>query len=83
MSYKLIRRLSVGLAACILSSLAWAADDDYQFPLRDRFLATVAGTPPQLQPVFPENIGFRTRRIKIFENREPPEVIWYHRELLY
>ena len=65
--------------------LADVAADDYRFPIQDRWVATVVGTPSQftaeLTPA--ERIPFRKRRLRIFEDRELPEVIFYNRDMLY
>jgi pimeloyl-ACP methyl ester carboxylesterase len=46
-------------------------------------VATVVGTPPQFQADLPEDNPLRPRRIRIFENREVPEVIRYNQDMRY
>lgn len=88
----LLRRLSAGLCALLLTaaaslSCATAAGvvtvSDYGYPLTDRFVATVVGTPEEYQAVLPEHIPFVKRRLVVFPDRQLPDLIWYDREMLY
>ncbi|MEP5763141.1 MAG: hypothetical protein ABJ308_01040 [Halieaceae bacterium] len=60
-----------------------AADQAYGYPLTDRFVATVVGTPKPLQAKLPEDIPFRSKRIKIFEDRVTPDVLAYNDEMMF
>jgi len=74
----------VAVAVLVGLPVSWAsAADDYGYPLRDRFLATVVGTPAQFQAELPEKIPFRSRTITIFENREVPDALFYDAEMRY
>ena len=75
MSY---RKLLLGLAAALLSSNALA----YDFPIENRWKATVVGTPPGYRAELPEKIPLKKRRIEIFD-REVPEALWHDQELRY
>ncbi len=77
-----IRRVAMALLLWLPVSIAWAADD-YGYPLRDRYLATVVGTPSQFKAELPEKIPFKSRTITIFEDRETPEVLFYDRQMRY
>ena len=73
------------LWATLFSSqiLASAANvENYGFPIRDRFVATVVGTPAEYRAELPE-IPFKQRRITIFPGRETPDVFFYGGDLLY
>jgi hypothetical protein len=55
----------------------------YDFPIRDPYAATIAGTPSELQPELPEKIDFELMSMKVFPDRAMPDVFWYQREFLY
>jgi len=73
--------LATLLAFAVFTQLATA--EDYGYPLRDRFVATVVGTPHQLQASLPEDIPLKTRSIEIFPDRELPDSLFYGKKLLY
>ncbi|MEZ5571432.1 MAG: hypothetical protein R3E64_05355 [Halioglobus sp.] len=78
--------LVTGLCALLFASLASAAviaEDNYGYPITDRFVATVVGTPEQYVAQLPENIPFKGRSITIFPDRVTPDVFFYGSELLY
>jgi hypothetical protein len=62
---------------------ASAIVENYEYPITDRFVATVVGTPTALEAKLPEKIPFRKRRIDIFPDRTPPDLLWYNKELIY
>jgi len=55
----------------------------YGYPISDRFVATVVGTPAALNAPLPEAIPFKKRWIKIFDARRVPDALWYGEELVY
>lgn len=74
-----------GLCAALISSpsLASAATvKDYGYPISDRFVATVVGTPVEYEANLPE-IPFKQREIIIFPERVTPDVFFYGHEMLY
>ena len=54
----------------------------YDFPIENRWKATVVGTPPEYRAKLPEEIPLKKRRIEIFD-REVPEALWHDQELRY
>lgn len=73
-------------AFALLLSLAMLAVPTawgYDYPLHDRFVSTVVGTPVEYEAKLPDRIPFKKRRIEIFPERTPPDVLWYGRELIY
>jgi hypothetical protein len=42
----------------LATSLSWAAADEYGYPLKDRFVATVVGTPHEFRAKLPEENPF-------------------------
>ncbi len=77
-SRTLVVCLSIGFAA-----LSWSATADYGFPIKDRYVATVVGTPHEFYADLPAKIPFRQRSIVIFPDREIPDVLFYESKLLY
>jgi hypothetical protein len=73
----------VVLCLLLVAGFASASVQNYDYPLTNRYVATVVGTPAELQAELPEKIPFRKRRIEIFPEREPPEVLWYGRQMIY
>ena len=71
------------LLATVWFSTAWASADVYDFPIDNKFLATVVGTPPGFRAELPKKIPLKKRSITIFEDREVPEALWYDAELRY
>lgn len=70
---------------CLLAPIAWSAsgDSDYGFPLTDKYVATVVGTPSEYYADLPEKIPFSGRSITIFPNREVPDVLFYDANMRY
>jgi hypothetical protein len=79
----LLRRASAALCLLLATTIASANVENYGFPITNRYVATVVGTPADLKAELPKKIPFRKRRISIFPDREPPEVLWYNTELIY
>lgn len=83
---KTTQQLIVGLCAVVFSSLTFAAVNtvqNYDYPIKDRFAATVVGTPEKYRADLPESIPFKTRKITIFPERVTPDVFFYGSQLLY
>lgn len=71
------------LAVAFAVSASATTVANYDFPITDRFVATVVGTPEAYRAELPDKIPFRKRRITIFPDRVPPDVLWYGEQLLY
>ena len=72
------RKLLLSLAAALFFSNALA----YDFPIENRWKATVVGTPPDYRAELPEKIPLKKRRIEILD-REVPEALWHDQQLRY
>ena len=55
----------------------------YDYPLKDPYVATIIGTPTELQAELPEKIDYELLGLKVFPDRLTPDVFWYQREFLY
>jgi hypothetical protein len=71
-------KLLLSVAAALFFSNALA----YDFPIENRWKATVVGTPPGYRAELPEKIPLKKRRIEILD-REVPEALWHDQELRY
>jgi hypothetical protein len=75
--------------AAVWLSTGWASAYAYDFPIENKYLATVVGTPPDYRADLPEKIPLKNRSITIFEDRENsevpdvPEAFWFDAELRY
>ena len=79
-SQRFLAALCLFLLPAVIAS---ASVENYGYPLTNRYVATVVGTPVEYEADLPEKIPFRKRRIAIFPDREPPEVLWYGKDLIY
>ena len=79
------QRLLAGLYLLMVASLATATAtvENYDYPITDRFVATVVGTPLGYEADLPKSIPFKKRRLEVFPERELPDLIWYGREMIY
>lgn len=79
------QRLIVGVCGLLLASFAFATATvtNYEYPLTDRFVATVVGTPEGYEADLPKAIPFKKRRLTVFPDRQLPDLIWYGKEMIY
>jgi hypothetical protein len=71
------------LLAVVWISTSWAATEPYGYPIDNKYLATVLGTPEKYQADVPKDIPIEKRSITIFADREVPEALWYDSKLRY
>jgi hypothetical protein len=76
------RTVMVCLSLCFCT-VGWGATAEYGFPLKDKYVATVVGTPAEYQADLPAKIPFKQRSIVIFPDREVPDVLFYDSKLRY
>ena len=79
------QRFVAGLCLLLLASVAAATAtvEDYGYPVHDRFVATVIGTPEGYEANLPKEIPFKKRRLNVFPERQLPDVIWYGQQMIY
>jgi hypothetical protein len=80
---KISQKLLAGVCVLLLSTITFAAVENYGYPITDRFVATVVGTPVEFEADLPKKIPFKKRHISIFPDRVPPDVLWYGEEMIY
>ena len=79
---------SLALAACHSASTLdpqriIANAGEYDFPLANPYVATVAGTPSALAADVPEDVPVRHLDLTIIEDRKTPEIFWYEDRFRY
>jgi hypothetical protein len=79
----LILRSCVAGLGLLLATSSWAATEEYGYPIKDKYVATVVGTPSEYWADLPKKIPFHTRRLSIFPDRKVPDAFFYDSELLY
>ena len=81
----LLKGALLALVICwhALIPLAGAAEEPYDYPFADPYVATVLGTPKELQAEIPQRITVREREVMVFEDRPIPDVLWYSKKLRY
>jgi hypothetical protein len=82
LKHSLLRSAVIGLGL-LLATSSWGATEEYGYPIKDKYVATVVGTPSEYYADLPDKIPFHTRRLLVFPDREVPDAFFYDRELLY
>lgn len=78
----MIRNLSL-LFVTFWVATGLAAQEAYDYPFDNTYIATVLGTPLEYRAELPEKIPFKERSIKVFEDREVPDYFWYDEKMRY
>lgn len=65
------------LASACSNSLA------YEYPITDPFEASIVGTPAEFKAEVPVKVNVETRKIRVFKDRETPDIFWYNESLKY
>jgi len=81
----LLKGALLALVICwhALIPLASAAEEPYDYPYSDPYVATVLGTPKELKAEVPQRISVRETEVMVFEDREVPDILWYSKKLRY
>ena len=82
LKHSLLRSCVVGLGLLLVTS-SWGATEEYGYPIKDKYVATVVGTPDEYLADLPDKIPFKTRRALIFPDRQVPDAFFYDRQMLY
>jgi len=57
------------------------AEDGYQYPYADPYVATILGTPKEFQPSLPEKVKTKLLELTVFEDHPIPKIFWYSKKL--
>jgi hypothetical protein len=79
----IVKRFSWILLFTLLLGDAWSQAWAYDYPFKDPYLATIIGTPEEMEADLPEKIDYELLSLKVFPDRPTPDVFWYQREFLY
>jgi len=71
------------LLVLLLSLSGGAVHGAYDYPFVNPYEATVVGSPSLYAATLPENIRTKTYELKVFEDRQTPELFWYWDTLRY
>lgn len=74
---KMKKTLFTLLCLVLLTSLAWAEEQPYEYPIVNRYEATVIGTPDFRRPELPDRIRVEPLEMTVFRDRKTPDVFWY------
>ena len=74
---------SLLLIALWLFTGSVVAAESYDYPFKDKYVATVVGTPPEDRADLPKDIPVKDRSITIFPERKVPDYLWYDAKLRY
>jgi hypothetical protein len=77
MEETMTKTLLILLSLALLTSLAWADEQPYEYPIVNPYEATVIGTPDLYRASLPEKIPVETLDMTVFGDRKPPDVFWY------
>jgi len=67
----------------LLAVVAGQSAVAYDYPLKDPYLATVIGTPSELQPKLPDKIDYALLDLTVFPERKIPDVFYYQSQFRY
>ena len=75
--------VSVLVIGFMLTTASWASSATYDYPLDNKFAATILGTPKEFKAAVPEKIKFEQKRLTVFPDRVVPELYFYQKGLEY
>ncbi|HEX5682173.1 MAG TPA: hypothetical protein VFX82_15175, partial [Desulfobacterales bacterium] len=78
-----MKRLVLVLICAVIVGVIGGPAGAYDYPVKDPYAATIAGTPSELQPPLPETLDYEMLALKVFPDRPTPDVFWYQKEFLY
>jgi predicted alpha/beta-fold hydrolase len=64
-------------------SIIHAEVKSYGYPISDPYIATVIGTPSELQAPLPDKINIEPLELTVFPDRKTPKILWYTKLLEY
>ena len=77
-----MKRQVLGLICAVIVGFSATHAAAYDYPLKNPYVATIIGTPTELQAELPEKIDYELLGLKVFPDRLTPDVFWYQQEFL-
>jgi hypothetical protein len=78
-----VKRQVLGLICAVIVGFSATHSAAYDYPLKNPYVATIIGTPTELEAELPEKIDYELLGLKVFPDRPTPDVFWYQQEFLY
>jgi hypothetical protein len=78
-----VKRQVLGLICAVIVGFSATHSAAYDYPLKNPYVATIIGTPMELEAELPEKIDYELLGLKVFPDRPTPDVFWYQQEFLY
>jgi hypothetical protein len=78
-----VKRQVLGLICAVIVGFSATHAAAYDYPLKNPYVATIIGTPTELEAELPEKIDYELLGLKVFPDRLTPDVFWYQQEFLY
>jgi hypothetical protein len=78
-----VKRQVLGLICAVIVGFSATHAAAYDYPLKNPYVATIIGTPMELEAELPEKIDYELLGLKVFPDRPTPDVFWYQQEFLY
>ena len=80
-----MKRIVVSLLVIsfMLTTVCWASNGTYDYPLDNKLAATILGTPKEFKATVPEKIKMEQKRLTVFPDRVVPELYFYQKGLQY
>ena len=75
--------LSVMVISFMLTTACWASNGTYDYPLDNKYAATILGTPKEYKAAVPKKIKMEQKRLTVFPDRVTPEIYFYQKGLQY
>ncbi len=75
--------VSVLVISFMLTTVCWASNGTYDYPLDNKLAATILGTPKEFKAAVPEKIKMEQKRLTVFPDRVVPELYFYQKGLQY
>ncbi len=79
-----MKRIALVVCCVLLASMGWAnTERKYDYPISNRYKATVVGTPMMYVAPVPMKIKVKNMSLKVFKDRKTPKIFWYSDKLKY
>jgi hypothetical protein len=85
MASKILFRITIHslLTIFILLGQFSIADDNYDYPIKNPIAATVIGTPSEYKADLGKFPGYKTLKLKVYNDRVTPKYFWYNDKISY
>jgi hypothetical protein len=79
-----MKKIVLVFCCVLLATMGWAnTKPKYEYPIDNRYEATVVGTPMMYMAPVPMEINSKNMAMKVFKDRKTPKIFWYSDKLKY